>query len=718
MKTIALLFLSLIYFSFPIQAQCGLDPLSGTTTINTPSLIVNSYYPGLGNPIIGDMALTVDPIDSRGNATILANDDLILIIQMQGADIDPANSNAYGDGTAGGSGNGNLSTNVYAGYYEYNTVASVAGSTINLAFSLTNNYYNRDFGASGIQRYQVIRVPRNYNLTIDGTGSVTAPTWNGSTGGVAILDAANVLTINGTVNVNGLGFRGGGGINLTGAVAGNTNGSGPLTNTDYRWNSPVTTAANLTGGAKGEGIAGTPRYVLNPGSTTITTNTAEGYVNGSMGRGAPGNAGGGSTDGAPVGAGTQNQYNTGGGGGGNAGAGGLGGSGWHGGTGNVDTYPFGGHGGGAFTDRDIRRLIMGGGGGAGTANNSTAVNQYMSSGASGGGIILLRAGSFAGTGTLTANGASAIGTPPAGTNTDAAGGGGAGGTIVAVTRGNVTVGLSGVNASATGGTGGNMQAYFDHGPGGGGGGGLIITNGAFASTNVNGGANGLTRSGTAAGPLNNSYGALPGTIGEIETLTEAPIMINVNNGASPCGTLPISLTDFSANLDDASVHLNWEVTDAINFSRFIVEHSDDGTSFTTIGEVQYVNSQANYYLLHSPVITPVNYYRLKLVDIDGSYKYSNTLLVRVSAGNAKMVVFPQPARNHFTVNISSANNQVIVLQLFNSAGTRVKEKRTQVNNGNTSILFNNLQQLPSGVYMLRTVVDNVPMNTKIILSAQ
>lgn len=364
----------LLASSFLAKSQCGLDPTSGTVTISTLSQIVNSYYPGQANPTVGAVSLTVGSLDARGSSTPIAGGDLIIIVQMQGADINTSNTDSYGDGVAGGAGSGYLNTNLYAGNYEYNTVASVAGSTINLSYSLANNYYTRAFASGGVRNYQVIRIPRYYNFTITAAGSVVCPSWNGSTGGIVAIDAANVATINGSITVNGMGFRGGGGIDLKGATAGNTNGTAAITNTDYRWNSPITTAANTTGAAKGEGIAGTPAYVLNTGSTSITTNAVEGYTNGSMGRGAPANAGGGGTDGEPGNNPSGNQYNTGGGGGANAGAGGVGGSGWHGGSGNVNTYPTGGFGAVAFAERGINRFIMGGGGGAGTANNSTAVN--------------------------------------------------------------------------------------------------------------------------------------------------------------------------------------------------------------------------------------------------------------------------------------------------------------------------------------------------------
>ena len=63
-----------------------------------------------------------------------------------------------------------------------------------------------------------------------------------------------------------------------------------------------------------------------------------------------------------------------------------------------------------------------------------------------------------------------------------------------------------------------MTNYYDYGPGGGGGGGIIITNGSFLFTNVSGGLNGLTRTGSPTGTINNDYGALPGADGVLITL--------------------------------------------------------------------------------------------------------------------------------------------------------------------------------------------------------
>ena len=300
-------------------AQCGTDPTTGTTIITTANTIVNTYYPGAASVAAGGFTVSVGTRDPNGNATAIGAGDLVLIIQMQSAVIDNSNTNTYGAGVAGPPSSGYSTTNLRVGFYEYNTVASFSGGVITMTYSLANSYYATAFNQAttqNLQTFQVIRVPRDFNLTINAGASITCAPWTGATGGVIADDATNTMTINGSINASGLGFRGGGGESFSGATAGNSNGTTTLVNTDYRFNSPVTNTANLSGGAKGEGIAGTPAYTLTQNATSTTINAVEGYLNGSMGRGAPGNAGGGGTDGGPLAAGGGvNQFNTGGGGG-------------------------------------------------------------------------------------------------------------------------------------------------------------------------------------------------------------------------------------------------------------------------------------------------------------------------------------------------------------------------------------------------------------------
>lgn len=450
--------------------------------------VVNTYYPATANVSAGTANTSIPLGTPRGAAATLAAGDLLLVMQMQDADIDSSNDATYGNGSTG---SGFTAIN-NAGNYEFvKATGPVSSGAVPIAGSGPNGGLVYSYtiaaatGTKGKSTYQVIRVPQYATATL-GSGLTAAP-WDGSSGGVLALDIAGALTLgSATVSVDGLGFRGGAGMQLNGAAGAST---------DYVHASPTAYTGTVAAGAdgsKGEGVAGTPRWVQS-GNSFLDTGI-DGYPNGGTARGAPANGGGGGTDGNPP----NNDQNAGGGGGSNGGVGGWGGNSWN------STLGIGGLGGSSFP-ATLGRLGLGGGGGAGSRNNSDTDNQ-ASAGAAGGGIVYIRAGSLSGTATLTANGASAYN----GTANDAGGGGGAGGTIVVLSAGG---GEGGLSVQARGGNGGNAWTSHAfalterHGPGGGGGGGVVYLSGA-ASINVSGGVNGTTLNTPAV-----AYGATSGTAG-------------------------------------------------------------------------------------------------------------------------------------------------------------------------------------------------------------
>ena len=515
---------STIFSSSPMGASadsgvCAIPGFDGPG--GTLSGIVNTYYPGSATAAAGSTSISVG--SPSGSATAIAAGDLLLVIQMQDAEIDSNNDERYGDGsgTAGnltgvGSGSTNLNN---AGRYEY-VVASgpVAAGSVPITGDGAGSglvYTYTDAAATvtqGQRRFQVIRVPQYSTATLSST--LAALAWNGQVGGVLALDVAGQLTLGGTVSVSALGFRGGG--------ARQVGGSAGFLNTDYR--TPSTSNPN---GAKAEGIAGTPILVYN--GTSVVNTGIEGYPNGAMARGAPGNAGGGGTDGNPA----ANDQNSGGGGGGNGGTGGLGGFTWN------TVLSRGGFGGAAFSVAAPDRLVLGAGGGAGTRNNAGVAG--ASSGGVGGGMVMIRAGTLIGTGSIVANG----GTGVAPLN-DGGGGGGAGGSVLLTAQ---TWSPTSLTVNAVGGLGASTwplqppgtpgefttgSANARHGPGGGGGGGVILlTSAVNTTTDVSGGANGIS---TTAG---SAFGSQPGTAGVVSTtVTDG----QVTTGISGVLCLPILTT--------------------------------------------------------------------------------------------------------------------------------------------------------------------------------
>ena len=451
---------------------------SATTAI---AGVINSYYPGATSVGQGAVSVSIGALDtsSGGTNTAIAAGDLLLIMQMQGAQINSTNSDCYGDGVGTGGcatrtttvasyAGGNTAVSYAAGRWEYCAATTAAGASVGVVCGGvgggTVNAYTQSAATagSGAYRFQVIRVPQYANVTL--SGNLQPAIWNGATGGVLVVQSAGTVTMAGfSFDATARGFRGGG---QTFAGSAGPPLLDPVNGTTF-YSAPVGTVTGAAPGGeregsfKGEGIAGTPQFTYN--GTTQVNNGVDGYPGGSRGRGAPGNAGGGG-----------NNQNCGGGGGGNGGLGGSGGGGWD----NFslpasfqDCGGFGGDGGtraGNNLNLSESRLILGGGGGAAHVDGGGTNCNLGGRGGNGGGMIIVRALNLAGTGSLLANGLAGIPPNTAGSCTDGAGAGGAGGTILAA----VPLGLAGRSLQANGGAGA-FSSYDRHGPGGGGGGGAV-----------------------------------------------------------------------------------------------------------------------------------------------------------------------------------------------------------------------------------------------------
>ena len=574
-------------------APCGTPGKDGSPTITSNP---DTYYPSAAAQTlaVGATTINVGAATIGGSTTTptsIVKGDLLLVIQMQGADIDFSNSDTYGDGVLGGGASGNLNRNFTAGTYEY-VVASNAtpitagtGGGITLATPLVNSYVNAAATTSaGPRRFQVIRVPQYGNLTVSGT--LAATPWNGTTGGVLVLDVAGQTNFGSgsTITAAGLGFRGG-----AGRTQSSTNSDSP----DYVNVSSATADFNAQ---KGEGTAGTPRFVNSPTTTNnvttyslVDSGSDSYYPGGTTSRGAPGNAGGGGND---------NINNSGGGGGANGGVGGRGGDSFSG------SKQIGGEPGASFALASSSRLVLGGGGGAGTTNNNSGTpgSGFASSGAAGGGIIMLRTGTVTGTGTISANGASANNTA----TEDGSGGGGAGGSILLTAAS--PAGLSGLTLTANGGTGGSNAGSTatngTHGPGGGGGGGVILTNGAVSSALAAGAASGTTKGSVAFGAAAGLNGVAntqisPSIAGSTVGTTCAADVTTTLAGpatlapATPSGTYTVT---FANEGPSAATAVTQQVTlpaGATNIMRNGVPYSPTTTNIIDFGTVASLASGAS-----------------------------------------------------------------------------------------------------------------------------
>ena len=143
---------------------------------------------------------------------------------------------------------------------------------------------------------------------------------------------------------------------------------------------------------------------------------------------------------------------------------------------------------------------------------------------------------------------------------------------------------------------------------------------------------------------------------------------------------PISLVSFSAKKVNAGSELKWITLNEQNTDRFEVERSEDGKSFTGIGQMEGAGAtitNKNYQYLDKNPIKGINYYRLKQVYSDGKSNYSTVVFVKydhLTFGNPKanLTVYPNPSRDEINIDLSLFGGQKLRLDIFNFEGKRMK----------------------------------------------
>jgi hypothetical protein len=170
--------------------------------------------------------------------------------------------------------------------------------------------------------------------------------------------------------------------------------------------------------------------------------------------------------------------------------------------------------------------------------------------------------------------------------------------------------------------------------------------------------------------------------------------------------LPLQLLDFHANKQNNTVNLSWTTTREVNTSYFELERGTDGKNFNKLATIATNNSvSVNTYSYIDQQPSSTNFYRLKMVDIDGNFKYSAVLKINF-AGAQKLEIFPNPTNSVLT--ISGINNNELV-KLLSIDGKLLLEKRAS---GQSMTM--DLGNLSSGLYILQYFDGSNIQNRKII----
>jgi hypothetical protein len=197
--------------------------------------------------------------------------------------------------------------------------------------------------------------------------------------------------------------------------------------------------------------------------------------------------------------------------------------------------------------------------------------------------------------------------------------------------------------------------------------------------------------------LNNSTGGCGNDLA-IDDITFA-------RASSIPGTLPVTGLQASAQRTANAISVNWETLAEYGSSYFIVQKSSDAVNWHQLDSVaaQGYSDVKHSYSIADDKTADVIYYRIKQVDINGRFTFSNVVRMKQNS-NAAATTFPNPFVNQVQVDIKSEKSNHARLTITDLSGKTILQKALDLVKGNNSFVLPQVGILATGVYIL-TVSD-------------
>jgi hypothetical protein len=187
------------------------------------------------------------------------------------------------------------------------------------------------------------------------------------------------------------------------------------------------------------------------------------------------------------------------------------------------------------------------------------------------------------------------------------------------------------------------------------------------------------------------------------------------------GPLPVSFTGLNVALNQQIATVSWHTLQEFNVRAYEIYRSVDGTNFTPVGTVAARNvlTRQTYQFrddISSLGQQAVVFYKVRVIDIDDSYRYSPIVSMRVGkATPGKLAVTPNPTRGDAQLRFTSQQTGIATIRILDAAGRVVLEQQTQVMPGTNQISLQRLTNLAEGTYAAQVILGQERMNTAFVL---
>lgn len=206
-----------------------------------------------------------------------------------------------------------------------------------------------------------------------------------------------------------------------------------------------------------------------------------------------------------------------------------------------------------------------------------------------------------------------------------------------------------------------------------------------------------------------SGGSVSATTGSLTAGTRVFVAIDGSAGSNCSYTitafnatvLPITLKYFTAWKRPDANRLTWMTTTEDKFSHFEIERSWDGVNYARIGSQKGKGRSNNEtsYMFDDNEMRGVQYYRLKQIDINGGYTYSNVIRVNRDDVNKAKVIFSNHVTSSLSLRIIDMETNRLSVKIIDNSGRVIKTQDVKINQGENSFSLNT-GAIPAGFYYL------------------
>lgn len=179
-----------------------------------------------------------------------------------------------------------------------------------------------------------------------------------------------------------------------------------------------------------------------------------------------------------------------------------------------------------------------------------------------------------------------------------------------------------------------------------------------------------------------------------------------NNCVGPCIVLPVKLVEFKGTSYKNYNLIEWSTSTEINNDYFVLERSNDGQSFEDVDIIQgggNSNVLLNYSYQHK-FPHELEYYRLKQVDFDGQFEYSNIIAVR-SKTELNVSIYPNPSKNNLFIGLSESTEGIYTV-IYTSVLGSVNKEQINITKGTNTYQVNKFINLSPGIYFVQILDEN------------